>query len=69
MQYDSYKVQAILNEIDGYNHSRTAKVGVPGIFGMNFQTVSTAQKLPSSDGLKAATCPAAPSPGRCSSAR
>ena len=21
MQYDSYKVQAILNEIDGYNHS------------------------------------------------
>jgi hypothetical protein len=51
MQYDSYKVQAILNEIDGYNHSRTSHVGVPGIFGMNFQTVSTAQKLPTSDGL------------------
>ncbi len=44
-QYDSYKVQAILNEIDGYDHSRTTRVGVPAIFGMNFQTVSTAQKL------------------------
>src|ERR1019366_606608 len=51
MQYDSYKVQAILNGIDGYDHSRTHHVGVPGIFGMNFQTVSTAQKLPTSDGL------------------
>ncbi len=50
-QYDGYKVQAILNEIDGYDHSRTTKVGVPAIFGMNFQTVSTAQKLPTSDGL------------------
>jgi hypothetical protein len=38
-------VQAILNEIDGYDHSRTTKVGVPAIFGMNFQTVSTADKL------------------------
>ncbi|HKS51801.1 MAG TPA: alkaline phosphatase family protein, partial [Pseudonocardiaceae bacterium] len=50
-QYDGYKVQAVLNEIDGYNHSRKDKVGVPAIFGMNFQTVSTAQKLPTSDGL------------------
>jgi hypothetical protein len=45
-QYDSYKVQAILNEIDGHDHTGTGpKVGVPAIFGMNFQTVSTAQKL------------------------
>jgi hypothetical protein len=51
MQYDSYKFQAVLNEIDGYDHSRKAKVGVPGIFGMNFQTVSTAEKLHTSDGL------------------
>jgi hypothetical protein len=51
MQYDSYKVQAILNEIDGYDHSGTTHVGTPAIFGMNFQTVSTAQKLPTSDGL------------------
>jgi type I phosphodiesterase/nucleotide pyrophosphatase len=63
MQYDSYKVQAILNEIDGYNHSRTVKVGVPGIFGMNFQTVSTAQKLPTSDGLTGGYLPGGKTPG------
>jgi hypothetical protein len=49
-QYDGYKVQAIINEIDGYNHSGTgSKVGTPAIFGMNFQTVSTAEKLLSSE--------------------
>ncbi|MEU6772340.1 alkaline phosphatase family protein [Streptomyces sp. NPDC046759] len=50
-QYDGYKVEAVLNEIDGYDHGRTRKVGTPAVFGMNFQSVSTAQKLPSSDGL------------------
>jgi hypothetical protein len=50
-QYDHYKVQAVLNEIDGFDHSGAHKVGTPAIFGMNFQTISTAQKLPSSDGL------------------
>ncbi len=50
-QYDSYKVQAILNEIDGYDHSRTTTVGVPAIFGMNFQTVSTAEKLLGSEAV------------------
>jgi hypothetical protein len=44
-QYDAYKVQAVINEIDGYDHSGRFPVGVPAIFGMNFQTVSTAQKL------------------------
>ncbi|MEZ0065836.1 putative AlkP superfamily pyrophosphatase or phosphodiesterase [Streptacidiphilus sp. MAP12-20] len=51
-QYDNYKVQAVLNEIDGFNHQRTSKVGTPSIFGMNFQAVSTAQKLPTSNGLQ-----------------
>lgn len=51
-QYDGYKVKAVLNEIDGYDHSGTQHVGVPGVFGMNFQTVSTAEKLPTSDGLR-----------------
>lgn len=51
-QYDGYKVKAVLNEIDGYDHSRVHKVGTPAIFGLNFQSVSTAQKLPASDGLK-----------------
>jgi len=50
-QYDGYKVDAVLNQIDGYDHSRSVKLGVPAIFGMNFQTVSTAEKLPTSDGL------------------
>jgi Type I phosphodiesterase / nucleotide pyrophosphatase len=63
MQYDSYKVQAILNEIDGYDHSRTHHVGAPGIFGMNFQTVSTAQKLPTSDGLTGGYLPGGKVPG------
>jgi hypothetical protein len=49
-QYDGYKAQAILNEIAGLDHSGTQHVGVPAIFGMNFQSVSTAQKLPTSDG-------------------
>jgi hypothetical protein len=49
-QYDGYKVRAVLNEIDGDDHSGKTRVGTPGIFGMNFQTVSTAQKLPTSDG-------------------
>jgi hypothetical protein len=51
-QYDSYKAQAVVNEIDGLDHSGSTAVGTPAIFGMNFQTVSTAEKLPSSDGLK-----------------
>ncbi|WBP84789.1 alkaline phosphatase family protein [Kitasatospora cathayae] len=51
-QYDSYKVQAVLNEIDGYDHSRSQQVGTPAVFGLNFQSVSTAQKLKSSDGLQ-----------------
>jgi hypothetical protein len=51
-QYDGYKVQAVLNEIDGFDHSGTKKAGTPAIFGMNFQSVSTAEKLPVSEGLK-----------------
>jgi hypothetical protein len=49
-QYDGYKVRAVLNEIDGFDHSRTTKVGTPAIFGLNFQSVSTAEKLPVSGG-------------------
>ena len=43
--YDTLKVDAILNEIDGYDHLRTKKTQVPTIFGMNFQAVSVGQKL------------------------
>jgi hypothetical protein len=44
-QYDGYKVQAILNEIDGLDHSGKTHVGTPAIFGMNFQAVSVAEKI------------------------
>jgi hypothetical protein len=50
-QYDAFKVRSVINEIDGLDHSGARRVGTPAIFGMNFQTVSTAQKLPRSDGL------------------
>jgi hypothetical protein len=43
--YDNLKVQAILHEIDGLDHSGTAASVTPAIFGMNFQSVSVGQKL------------------------
>src|ERR1700729_3688131 len=43
--YDKIHVQAVLNQIDGYNHDRSAKVGVPTLFGTNFQAVSVGEKL------------------------
>jgi hypothetical protein len=45
--YDSLHVQAVLNQIDGYNHDRSRKVGVPTLFGTNFQAVSVGEKLKS----------------------
>jgi hypothetical protein len=63
MEYDSFKVQAVLNWIDGLDHSGSVHVGVPAIFGMNFQTVSTAQKLPTSDGLTGGYLPGGTVPG------
>jgi len=41
--YDDMKVQAILNEIDGKDHTGTKSVGVPALFGMSFQEVRFAQ--------------------------
>jgi hypothetical protein len=43
--YDSIHVQAVINQIDGFNHDRTRKVGVPVLFGTNFQSVSVGEKL------------------------
>jgi hypothetical protein len=47
-QYDNYKVEAVLNWINGHRHDGTGNPGTPALFGMNFQTVSTGQKLPTS---------------------
>ncbi len=38
--YDTVKVNAILNEIDGKDHTGTRSTRVPSIFGMNFQAVA-----------------------------
>jgi arylsulfatase A-like enzyme len=43
--YDTLKVNAILHEIDGFDHTGKVKTRVPTIFGMNFQAVSVGQKL------------------------
>jgi hypothetical protein len=41
---DDMKVQAMVNWIDGYNHDRSARIGVPALFGMNFQSPNIFQK-------------------------
>jgi len=43
--YDETHVVAVLNQIDGYTHDRSKKVGVPTIFGTNFQAISVGEKL------------------------
>jgi hypothetical protein len=43
--YDSLKVQAILNEINGLTHNGTNRAPTPALFGMNFQVVSVGEKL------------------------
>ena len=43
--YDETHVQAVLNQIDGWNHDHSRAVGVPTLFGTNFQAVSVGEKL------------------------
>ena len=44
--YDGLKVQAVLNEINGLDHTGSRNFRAPpAIFGMNFQSVSVGQKL------------------------
>ena len=43
--YDSLKVQAIVREIDGMDHTGAYTTRVPNVFGMNFQAVSVGEKL------------------------
>ncbi len=63
--YDTLKVDAILNEIDGKNHLGTRKTQVPTIFGMNFQAVSVGQKLvEKSNGVTGGYLDAAGTPAR-----
>ena len=43
--YDTLKVNAVLNWINGLTHSGSASAPRPEIFGMNFQVVSVGEKL------------------------
>jgi len=42
---DALKVKAVLNQIRGFTHDGSKHVGIPTVFGMNFQAVSVGQKL------------------------
>jgi hypothetical protein len=44
-EYDDIKVHALLNEIEGKDHTGKESVGVPTICGMSFQAVSQAQEI------------------------
>lgn len=44
-RYDGLKVKAVLNWLQGHDHAGNGKPGTPALLGMNFQAVSTAQKL------------------------
>ncbi|HKS82749.1 MAG TPA: alkaline phosphatase family protein [Candidatus Acidoferrales bacterium] len=43
--YDTLKVRAVLNWINGRNHAGASRARRPNLFGMNFQVVSVGQKL------------------------
>jgi Type I phosphodiesterase / nucleotide pyrophosphatase len=43
--YDTLKVNAVLNEINGKTHNGASSAPTPALFGMNFQVVSVGQKL------------------------
>ncbi len=42
--FDDLRLTSILNEIRGLNHSGATHVGVPMLFGMNFQAINAAKK-------------------------
>ena len=43
--FDSIRADFILNEIRGFDHTGVHQVGVPTLFGMNFQVVSVVEKV------------------------
>jgi hypothetical protein len=43
--YDQLHTQAVLNQIDGLTHDGKNMVGVPTLFGTNYQSVSVGEKL------------------------
>jgi len=58
--YDDVKVQAIINEIGGQDHSGKGLVGVPALFGVAFQVFRFAQVIPTGGYADANGTPTAP---------
>jgi hypothetical protein len=56
---DDARVQAVINQIDGFDHTRSKQVGIPAIFGMTFQAVAIQQKQPTGGYLDSAGTPSA----------
>jgi hypothetical protein len=59
LAYDDVRVQAILDEIDGLSSDGSHPEPVPTLFGMNFQALSIAEKLPVGGYTDAAGAPSA----------
>ena len=55
--YDKLKVTGVINQIKGFDHTGTKPLGVPAIFGMNFQSVSVGQKVTADGYLDALATP------------
>ncbi len=58
-EFDDMRVQGVLNEIRGKDHSGAHVAEVPALFGMNFQAISVAQKIPGNGYLDAQGTPSA----------
>ncbi len=55
--YDGLKLRALLNEIAGFDHTGRHRVGVPALYGMDFQSVNVAEKRPQGGYLNTAGRP------------
>ncbi len=58
--YDDLKVEALINQINGQDHSGKMAVGVPALFGMALQEFRFAQVIPTGGYVDARGTPSAP---------
>ncbi|MBZ5659455.1 MAG: alkaline phosphatase family protein [Acidobacteriia bacterium] len=58
--YDDIKIDAVINQINGQDHTGKMTVGVPALFGMSLQEFRFAQTLPTGGYTDAKATPSAP---------
>ena len=58
--YDDVKVEGLLNEISGQDHTGKNAVGVPALFGMSFQAFRYTQVIPTGGYVDASGTPSGP---------